>query len=75
VYLWIIGGVVAGQMPRFSLIALLTIPFATKAIRGTLKSEDMSKLMPAMASNVLVVLLTQLLLGIGYILAGVFEVG
>jgi len=62
-------------MPKFSLIALLTIPFAIKAIRGALKSEDMSKLMPAMASNVLVVLLTQLLLGIGYILAGVFEVG
>jgi len=75
VYLWIIGGVVGGQMPKFSLIALLTIPFAIKAIRGALKSEDMSKLMPAMASNVLVVLLTQLLLGIGYILAGVFEVG
>jgi hypothetical protein len=30
--------------------------------------------MPAMANNVLVVLLTQLLLGIGYILARVFEV-
>ena len=75
VYLWIIGGVVAGQMPKFSLIALLTIPFAIRAIRGALKSEDMSKLMPAMASNVLVILLTQLLLGIGYILARVFEVG
>ena len=75
VYLWIIGGVAAGQMPKFSLIALLTIPFAIKAIQGALKSEDMGKLMPAMANNVLVVLLTQLLLGIGYILAGVFEVG
>ena len=75
VYLWIIGGVVAGQMPKFSLIALLAIPFAIKAIQGALKSEDMGKLMPAMANNVLVVLLTQLLLGIGYILAGVFEVG
>jgi len=35
----------------------------------------MSKLVPAMASNVQVVLLTQLLLGIGYILAKVFMVG
>ena len=74
-YLWIIGGVVAGQMPVFALIALLTLPFAVKAIRGALESEDMSKLMPAMTNNVLVVLLTQLLLGIGYILAKVFEVG
>jgi 1,4-dihydroxy-2-naphthoate octaprenyltransferase len=72
VYLWIIGGVVVGQMPTFSLIALLTLPFAIKAIRGALKHQDMSQLVPAMANNVMVVLLTQLLLGIGYILAGVF---
>ena len=72
VYLWIIGAVVAGQMPRFSLIALLTLPLAIKAIRGARKHQDMDKLMPAMASNVIVVLLTQLLLGIGYILARVF---
>jgi len=72
VYLWIIGGVVAGQMPVFSLLALLTIPLAIKAIQGALKHQEMSRLVPAMANNVLVVLLTQLLLGIGYILAGVF---
>jgi len=74
VYLWIIGGVVAGQMPVFSLIALLTLPFAIKAIRGALKHQDMSQLVPAMANNVLAVLLTQLLLGIGYILAKVLVV-
>jgi len=74
VYLWIIGGVVAGQMPAFSLIALLTLPLAIKAIRGALKPEEMDKLVPAMANNVLVVLLTQLLLGIGYILAKVLVV-
>jgi len=75
VYLWIIGGVVAGQMPKFSLIALLTLPLAVKAIRGALKFEDKGSLMSAMASNVMVVLFTQLLLGIGYILAKVFELG
>ena len=73
VYLWIIGAVVAGQMPAFSLIALLTLPLAIKAIKGALKPAEMSKLVPAMASNVQVVLLTQLLLGIGYILAGAFQ--
>jgi 1,4-dihydroxy-2-naphthoate octaprenyltransferase len=72
VYLWIIGSVIAGQMPVWTLIALLTLPFAVKAIRGALDPEDMNKLMPAMAANVMVVLLTQLLLGIGYILARVF---
>ena len=71
VYLWIIGGVVAGQMPAFSLVALLTLPLAIKASQGALKHQEMSRLVPAMASNVLVVLLTQLLLGIGYILARV----
>ena len=75
VYLWIIGGVLARQMPVFSLMALLTLPFAIKAIRGALKHQDMSKLGPAMANNVLVILVTQLLLGIGYILARVFVVG
>jgi 1,4-dihydroxy-2-naphthoate octaprenyltransferase len=58
-------------MPIYCLIALLTLPFAVKAIRGSFHSNDMSKLMPAMASNVLVVLVTQLLLGIGYVLATV----
>ncbi|MFC2005457.1 prenyltransferase [Chloroflexota bacterium] len=72
IYLWIIGSVVAKIMPNFSLIALLTLPFAIKAIQGALKPQDMSKLMPAMANNVLVVLLVQLLLGIGYILDGFF---
>ncbi len=72
VYLWIIGSVVARVMPVYSLIALLTLPFAIKAIRGSMQYSDMSKLVPALANNVLVVLITQLLLGIGYILAGFF---
>ena len=72
VYLWIIGGVVTGQMPIFSLIALLTLAFAIKAIRGAINNQDMAKLVPGLANNVMVVLLTQLLLGIGYILARVF---
>jgi len=72
VYLWIISSVVTRIMPVFCLIALLTLPLAIKAIGGALKPENMSRLVPAMANNVLVVLLTQLLLGIGYILARVF---
>ncbi|HCP60167.1 MAG TPA: prenyltransferase [Dehalococcoidia bacterium] len=77
-YLWIIGGVVATWitgsvvMPVYCLIALLTLPFAIKAIRGSMQYSDMSKLVPALANNVLVVLVTQLLLGIGYLLAGIF---
>ena len=58
-------------MPAPSLLGLLTLPWAIKAIHGTLKPQQMEELVPAMASNVLVVLLTQLFLGIGYILARV----
>ena len=72
VYLWIIVTAVTEVIPYFCLLALLTLPLAIKAIQGASKYDDASKLMPAMANNVLVVLLTQLLLGIGYILAGVF---
>jgi 1,4-dihydroxy-2-naphthoate octaprenyltransferase len=57
-------------MPVFCLISLLTLPFALKAIKGSRRHQDMAQIVPAMASNVLVVLVTQLLLGIGYILAG-----
>ncbi|MGD9116786.1 MAG: prenyltransferase [Dehalococcoidia bacterium] len=71
-YLWIIAWVIAGAMPVFTLIALLTIPLAVKAIAGGRHYDDMSKLVPALAANIMVVLLTQLLLGVGYILAGVF---
>ena len=72
VYLWIVAWVAAGLMPVFCLIALLTLPFAIRAIQGALKYQDEGKLMPAMANNVLVMLLTQLLLGIGYLLSGAF---
>lgn len=72
VYLWIIAFIIVGRMPIFALIALLTLPFAYKAIRGSFEHDKMNKIVPAMGSNVLVVLLTQALLGIGFILAGVF---
>ena len=72
VYIWIAYWVVVGEMPLFALIALLTLPFALKAIWGGRKYNDMSQLVPAMANNIMVVLLTQFLLGVGYILARVF---
>jgi 1,4-dihydroxy-2-naphthoate octaprenyltransferase len=73
VYLWIIGTVINRDMPVFTLLGLLTIPLAFKAIDGAFKYDDMSKLVPAMANNVFVVLLTQLLVAIGFVLAGIFK--
>ncbi len=73
VYLWIIGAVIAQQMPVITLIGLLTLPMAVKAIRGSFKYNDKPVMMGAMAANVQVVLFTQLLVGIGYILSRVFS--
>jgi 1,4-dihydroxy-2-naphthoate octaprenyltransferase len=73
VYLWIIGTVISQYMPVFTLLGLLTFPLAFKAIDGAFKYDDMSKLVPAMANNVFVVLLTQLLIGLGFILGGIFK--
>ena len=72
VYLWIAVAALTRVMPAFTLIALLTLPLAIKAIQGALSYNEPNRLIAAMGNNVLVVLLTQLLLGIGYILSGVF---
>jgi 1,4-dihydroxy-2-naphthoate octaprenyltransferase len=70
-YIWIAAFAIAGITPLFSLLALLTIPLAIKAIRGSRRYDDMSQLIPGLMNNVLVMLLTQFLLGVGYILAAV----
>ena len=72
VYLWIIGAVIAQQMPVITLLGLLTLPMAVKAIRGSYKYDDKPALIGAMSANVQVVLITQLLVGVGYILSRVF---
>ena len=71
VYIWIILGVIFKIMPPFTLIALLTLPMAFKAISGSIAHSDITKILPAQGANVMVVLLTQFLLGIGYILGRV----
>ena len=68
VYIWIVGWVAARVMPVWTLLALLTLPFSIKAIKGAIHHADPSKLMPGMAANVMSILLTQILIGIGYIL-------
>ncbi len=70
-YLWIIGSVIMGSMPVYCLLGLVTLPFAFNAVRGAFKPDDLTKILPAMGQNVLVVLVTQLMLGIGYILGTV----
>ena len=69
-YLCIVFGVLLGFMPVFTLIALFTIPIALKAVKGALKDHsNPEKLIPTLGANVMVVLLTQFLLVVGYVLA------
>jgi 1,4-dihydroxy-2-naphthoate octaprenyltransferase len=73
VFLWIIGTVVTKELPAFTLLGLLTLPLAFKAIDGSFKYDDRGKFIPAMANNVMIVLLTQLLIAIGFLLSGIFK--
>ena len=65
-YLVVIFGVLLGFLPRFTLLALITIVFAVQIIRNVLSnSENIPALIPAMGQNVIVNLLTPVLLAIG----------
>lgn len=68
-YVHIASGVVAKLMPPFTLLALLTLPIAIKAIIGAIHYTEEEKLLSAMGSNVIVVMITQILIGVGYVLA------
>jgi 1,4-dihydroxy-2-naphthoate octaprenyltransferase len=58
-----------GVLPLTALIGLLTLPLAVKTVMGALKNyDDMEKLMPSLGSNILVILLTTLLTGVGILL-------
>jgi 1,4-dihydroxy-2-naphthoate polyprenyltransferase len=70
-YVWVVVGVIFHLMPAWTLLSLLTLPFGIKAITGSLTFKSVSDLAPAQGANVMAVLLTQLLMGIGYILAHV----
>jgi len=71
-YLWILAGPFLNLMPYWSLLALLTLPVGLKAVKGAMTFKSMEELVPAQGANVMMVLLTQLLLGIGYMLAWIF---
>ena len=69
-YLCIVGGVILKFMPVITLIALITIPFALKAIIFSLRYYDnIEKIIPAMKANIITVLGTDILLALAYFLA------
>jgi len=68
-YLSIITSVALRAAPATTLIALATIPLAYKASRITLRNYDrVPELIPAMGTNVILILLTILLLSVGFVL-------
>jgi 1,4-dihydroxy-2-naphthoate octaprenyltransferase len=71
-YLCIIVGVLTGIMPVVTLIGLGTVWFGWKAAEGALKHyNDMNQLVPVLGKNVLMILGTQALLTVGYVIAAI----
>jgi len=73
VYIWVLGAVIWGSMPVFTLVCFLTMPLALQVIRGSFRYDERELLMDTMKKNVLLVLLTQALIAAGYIAAGIFS--
>jgi 1,4-dihydroxy-2-naphthoate octaprenyltransferase len=69
-YLYLILSTFWGLLPKTCLIVLLTLPIASKAVRGVLSHhDDVAAMIPAMASNVLLVLSTIALTSLGLCLS------
>jgi 1,4-dihydroxy-2-naphthoate octaprenyltransferase len=72
-YVSIIMGVALRLFPLTALLGLLTIAFAIPAGLGAYRyADDIGKLMPSLARNVLINILTPFLTGIGIILGRAF---
>lgn len=71
-YASIILAVLYGVLPVWSLLGLLTVVFAWRAIQGAMQSADeIESLIPVMGINVQLTLLTPMLVGIGLVLGSV----
>jgi len=71
-YISIIIGIVLRILPIWTLLALLTIPIAIKAIKGALTDYDnFEKFISAQGANIFVVLVTQALFALGFFIAAI----
>ena len=69
-YISIVCSVAFGFAPASVLLALVSLPVAYKACRIVMSEcENSSKLVPALGLNVIMILLTILLLGVGFLIA------
>ena len=73
-YLSIIISILVGAVPPTALIALITTPLAYKASRITFSNyDDSTQLVPALGTNVLLILLTIVLLAVGFVAGAVLQ--
>jgi 1,4-dihydroxy-2-naphthoate octaprenyltransferase len=72
VYFWAAAWVAAGVMPPLTLVSLVTIPLALRAIKGALSYRDDASCTPALWANALFGLFTIALLAAGCILDHLF---
>ena len=69
-YISIVCSVAFGFAPASILLALVSLPIAYKACRIVIREcEHTSKLVPALGLNVIMILLTIMLLGVGFLIA------
>ncbi|KYH36392.1 MAG: hypothetical protein AYL28_006510 [Candidatus Bathyarchaeota archaeon B23] len=69
-YLYLIASILVGSLPEPCLLTLVTLPIAYRAVKGVLANYDeVPSLIPAMASNVLLVLSATALTALGLALA------
>lgn len=71
---WIPVAIIFGLTSPFTIMALISLPFAVKAINVTLKEfSNTSKLVPALAANVATAYLTIAFLIVGYVISNVMK--
>jgi 1,4-dihydroxy-2-naphthoate octaprenyltransferase len=69
-YLTLVVGVLVGVLPVLSLLGLLTLPLAIRAARGAVRFADqIDRLIPFMAQNVMLNLITPVLFALGLFLS------
>ncbi len=69
-YLSILASVAAEALPPLTLLGLLSLPLAVRAARGAiLFADQIDRLIPSMADNVILNLVTPILVGIGLLLS------
>jgi len=73
-YLSLLMGVLVGVVPHTSLVALLTIPLACRAVKVARdKYDSPQELIPAMRDTILTFVLTTLLVAVGYVVGAIWR--